>query len=84
MKTHVAQAQTRPQEARPLPTLVGHVAEYERDIERILITEEEIQDMVRALGDRITEDYRDRPPLLIGVLKGAFVLMADLSRIFFI
>jgi hypoxanthine phosphoribosyltransferase len=80
VKSHVAHAPAQPQEARPLPTLVGHVAEYERDIERILITEEEIQDMVRALGDRITEDYRDRPPLLIGVLKGAFVLMADLSR----
>jgi hypoxanthine phosphoribosyltransferase len=56
------------------------VAEYERDIERILITEQEIQDMVRSLGERITEDYRGRSPLLIGVLKGAFVLMADLSR----
>jgi hypoxanthine phosphoribosyltransferase len=80
VKSHVAHAPAQPQEARPLPTLVRHVAEYERDIERILITEEEIQDMVRALGERITEDYRDRPPLLIGVLKGAFVLMADLSR----
>jgi hypoxanthine phosphoribosyltransferase len=80
VKTHAAQAQARPQESRRLPTLIGHVAEYERDIERILISEEEIQDMVRALGDRITEDYRGRPPLLIGVLKGAFVLMADLSR----
>ena len=34
----------------------------------------------RELGDQITADYRGRPPLLIGVLKGAFVFMADLSR----
>jgi hypoxanthine phosphoribosyltransferase len=63
-----------------LPTLVAHVAEYERDIDRILISEREIQDMVRKLGERITEDYRGRQLLLVGVLKGAFVLMADLSR----
>jgi hypoxanthine phosphoribosyltransferase len=56
------------------------VTEYERDIDRILISDQEIQDMVRALGDRITEDYRGRDLLLVGVLKGAFVLMADLSR----
>jgi hypoxanthine phosphoribosyltransferase len=35
---------------------------------------------VRRLGEQITEDYRDRSPLLIGVLKGAFVVMADISR----
>jgi len=68
------------QEEASLPTLVGHVAEYERDIDRILISEREIQDMVRALGERITEDYRGKQLLLVGVLKGAFVLMADLSR----
>ncbi|MEX2274065.1 MAG: hypoxanthine phosphoribosyltransferase [Actinomycetota bacterium] len=45
-----------------------------------MITEDEIQSTVRRLGDEITEDYRGRSPLLIGVLKGAFVMMADLSR----
>ena len=52
----------------------------ERDIERVLITEPEIQDMLRRLGDQITEDYEGRDLLLVGVLKGAFVMMADLSR----
>jgi hypoxanthine phosphoribosyltransferase len=61
-------------------TLLGHVAEFEQDIHRILITGEEIQAKIRELGDRITEDYRGRDPLLVGVLKGAFVVMADLSR----
>jgi hypoxanthine phosphoribosyltransferase len=60
--------------------LVSHVAEFERDIDRILITGDDIQAKVRELGDRITEDYRGRDLLLIGVLKGAFVVMADLSR----
>ena len=54
--------------------------EFEEDIERVLIPQDEIQAKIRELGDRITEDYRDRQPLLVGVLKGAFVVMADLSR----
>ncbi|HEX6262026.1 MAG TPA: hypoxanthine phosphoribosyltransferase [Actinomycetota bacterium] len=61
-------------------TLTGHVAEYEQDIERILITEDEIQGKLKELGERITEDYRGHDLVLVGVLKGAFVLMADLSR----
>ena len=56
------------------------VSALERDVERILITEQEIQDMLRHLGDRISEDYAGRDLLLVGVLKGAFVMMADLSR----
>ncbi len=61
-------------------TLLSHVAEFEHDIERVLITGEEVQAKIRELGERITEDYRGRDLLLVGVLKGAFVLMADLSR----
>jgi hypoxanthine phosphoribosyltransferase len=82
VNTHLAPVSTpeAPQDGGSLPTLVGHVAEYERDIDRILISEREIQEMVRKLGERITEDYRGRQLLLVGVLKGAFVLMADLSR----
>jgi len=56
------------------------VSALERDIERVLITETEIQDMLRRLGDQITEDYEGRDLLLVGVLKGAFMMMADLSR----
>lgn len=53
---------------------------YEDDIERELISGEEIQAKVRELGERITADYRGKDLLLVGVLKGAFILMADLSR----
>jgi hypoxanthine phosphoribosyltransferase len=61
-------------------TLTDHVAEYERDIDQVLITREEIQTKIELLGEEITGDYRGEDLLLIGVLKGAFVVMADLSR----
>jgi hypoxanthine phosphoribosyltransferase len=62
------------------PTLKDHVAAYENDIDRILVSEEEIQATLAALGKQITADYEGRSLLLVGVLKGAFVVMADLSR----
>jgi hypoxanthine phosphoribosyltransferase len=59
---------------------LDHVLEFEGDIDHILISGEQIQAKIRELGARITEDYREKDLLLIGVLKGAFVVMADLSR----
>ena len=53
---------------------------YEPDIEKVLIDEATIQAKLVEMGARITEDYADKKILLVGVLKGAFVLMADLSR----
>jgi hypoxanthine phosphoribosyltransferase len=53
---------------------------YEPDIEKVLISAEAIQDKLAELGARITQDYDGRSLLLVGVLKGAFVVMADLSR----
>ncbi|MGA8296555.1 MAG: hypoxanthine phosphoribosyltransferase [Acidimicrobiales bacterium] len=46
----------------------------------VLVSQEEITKRVGELGAEITRDYSGRPPLLIGVLKGAFVFMADLAR----
>jgi len=63
-----------------LSTLLAHVPELEKDIENVLISEEEIQAAVRRLGAEITADYVGKDLLLVGVLKGAFVLMGDLSR----
>jgi hypoxanthine phosphoribosyltransferase len=54
--------------------------EHDKDIERVLISEREIQDKLKELGQQITRDYAGRELLLIGVLKGAFMMMADLSR----
>jgi hypoxanthine phosphoribosyltransferase len=50
------------------------------DIEKVLIPEAEIQAKLAEMGEKITADYRDRSLLLVGVLKGAFVVMADLAR----
>jgi hypoxanthine phosphoribosyltransferase len=64
-----------------VPTLTAHVPDYEDDIDDVLISEQEIQDTVARLGEQITKDYEGEDNLLlIGVLKGAFVVMADLSR----
>ena len=47
---------------------------------RLLISEEDLQARIRALGREITADYAGRAPLLVGVLKGAFMFMSDLAR----
>jgi hypoxanthine phosphoribosyltransferase len=46
----------------------------------IVISEATLQARIRELGAQLTTDYEGRPPLLVGVLKGAFVFMSDLSR----
>jgi len=46
----------------------------------IFVSEDELQSRIRELGKELTADYEGRPPLLVGVLKGAFVFMSDLSR----
>src|SRR2546423_14786558 len=68
------------QHAVSVPTLTAHVQAYEPDIERILISSDEIQAKLREMGEAITADYEGRELLLIGVLKGAFVVMAGLAR----
>ena len=51
------------------------------EIAKVLISEDELQSRIRELGKEITADYAGRAPLLVGVLKGAFVFMADLARV---
>ena len=50
------------------------------DIERVLITEEELHEKVAAMGAQISRDFRGKDPLFVGVLKGCFIFMADLLR----
>jgi len=50
------------------------------ELGEILLTEDEIQSRIAEIAKRITEDYRDRGLVLVGVLKGAFILMSDLAR----
>ena len=54
--------------------------ELHEDIERVLISQEEIADKIATLAKQVTEDYRGKDLLLVGVLKGAFVFMSDLAR----
>ena len=52
---------------------------YESNI-NVMLTKEQIAEKVSELGAKITEDYKGKDVLLIGVLKGSFVFMADLVR----
>lgn len=51
-----------------------------RDIERILITEEELKIRVKAMGQQITRDFKDDSLLIICILKGSSIFFADLIR----
>lgn len=50
------------------------------EIKEVLFSEEEIQTKIRELGATISEEYQDRFPLVIGVLKGAMPFMSDLIK----
>ncbi len=50
------------------------------DILKVLLTEEQIAQRVQELGQEVTERFKGREPLFIGILKGSFVFMADLMR----
>ena len=59
---------------------MNQTAALYRDLDRVLITEEEIRAAVRALGETITRDYAGKSPVLLGILKGAVVFYTDLMR----
>jgi len=46
----------------------------------VLISERRIEARIKQLGKRISKDYRDKQPILVGVLRGAFVFLSDLLR----
>lgn len=52
----------------------------QNDIQEVLITEEELQQKIKELGRTLSEEYAGRTPLVICVLKGAFIFMADLVK----
>ncbi len=61
---------------------VGQLTRLEDDpaVGPVVVPEVDLQARIAELGARITSDYAGRPPLLVGVLKGAFMFMTDLSR----
>ena len=50
------------------------------DIEKVLLTEEDIQKKVKEIGEKITHDYEGKNLMLVSVLKGSVAFMADLMR----
>lgn len=52
----------------------------ENDIERVLISQIELEKKVQEIGERISKDYEGETPIFVGVLKGCFIFMADLMR----
>ena len=55
-------------------------SEIYQDLDRILVTEDEIHKKVRELGRRIGEDYKGKTPVMICILKGACIFFSDLIR----
>jgi len=52
----------------------------EKDIQQILLTEEQIQNRIRELGEILTKEYEGKNPVIVGVLKGVVVFYADMIR----
>ena len=55
-------------------------AKIYEDLDRILVTKEEIAEKIRELGSRITRDYAGKAPVMICILKGAALFFSDLIR----
>ena len=52
----------------------------EKDIQQILLSEEQIKTRIKELGEELTREYADKDPVIIGVLKGVVVFYADMIR----
>ncbi len=54
--------------------------EVEELVGEVLLTEEQLRDRIAEMGAEIARDYAGKEPILVAVLKGAFIFMADLAR----
>ena len=52
----------------------------EKDIQEILISEEQLRSRIAELGEELTRDYAGKDPIIVGVLKGVVVFYADMIR----
>lgn len=59
---------------------IKSIADFESKIKRVIITEDEIREAIKKAGKEIDKIYDGRPILLVSILKGAFVFMADMAR----
>ena len=55
-------------------------SEMEKDILKVLVTEEELKTRIQEMGEELYEKFEGKRPLFLGVLKGSFIFMADLVR----
>lgn len=60
--------------------MMNENAKLYEDLERVLVTREEIAEAVKKLGAQITADYQGKAPVVVGILKGAVVFYSDLIR----
>ncbi len=51
-----------------------------KDIQKILLTEEQIRDRIQELGQELSREYADKDPIFVGVLKGVVIFYADMVR----
>lgn len=59
---------------------IHSIEEFEKNIKRVIVTKEEIEQKIREIAKEIDAIYDGRPILLVSILKGAFVFMADICR----
>lgn len=52
----------------------------EKDIQKVLLTQEQIQNRIRELGEELTAEYAGKKPVVVGVLKGVVIFYADMVR----
>ena len=54
--------------------------DMEKNIQEVLITEQQLRDRIAELGKILTEEYRDKDPVVVGVLKGVVIFYSDMIR----
>lgn len=59
---------------------VNSVEDFQNKIKRVIITEQQIKEAIEKVGKQISDSYDGRPFLLVSILKGSFVFLADLCR----
>ena len=52
----------------------------ENDIKEVLVSEEELKVAIKRLGQQLTEEYKDKEVVVVGILRGAALFMADIIR----
>lgn len=76
----VTTAQTNPPRSRHREEEMENSKDLTRNIKRIIFSEEQIKARIGEIGAELSRDYEGKPLLLVSILNGAFIFMADLCR----